>query len=211
MSGAGPTGRLTVVAPGIDLVEGLSEVGGSEGWITGTGRIEDVALRVVADGADTVTNLRGRFNLLTLSGPRGGPFAVTLARLCDAGLQMLGGELVRGRSGGVTVTFLPATRETAPPKGATGAWARTAAASEASAREDEESAEDPTPEAGDLVEHFAFGLCEVLTAEGDRLRIRDVEGPRRVREVALSMLRVTGPTQSDGKKLFQLVRRGAPP
>jgi hypothetical protein len=59
------------------------------------------------------------------------------------------------------------------------------------------------------VQHFAFGLCEVLTSDGDRLRIRDVGGPRRVREVALSMLRVTGPTDSDGKRLFHLERRGA--
>jgi hypothetical protein len=210
MSGAGPTGRLTVVAAGSDVVERLSELGGADGWFTGTGQIEDVALRVVSEGTDTVTNLRGRFNLLTLSGPRGGPFAVTLARLSDGGLQVFGGELVRGRSGGVTVTFFPALRDTALPKGAPGIWARTAAASEANAHDDEDSLEEPTPEAGDLVEHFAFGICEVLTAEGDRLRIRDVDGPRRVREVALSMLRVTGPTESDGKKLFQLVRRGAP-
>ena len=210
MNGAAPTGRLAVLAVGIDLLEGLAELGGADGWFTGTGQVEDVALRVATEGPDTVTNLRGRFNLLSISGPRGGPFTVTLARLSDAGLQVLGGELVRGRSAGVTVTFLPATRETVLPKGATGAWSRAAAASEAKARDDEEQGEDPTPEVGDRVEHFAFGLCEVLTAEGDRLRIRDVEGPRRVREVALTMLRVMGPTESDGKRLYRLVRRAPP-
>ena len=209
MNGPAPTARLAVLAPGIDLVEGLAELPGADGWITGTGQVEDLTLRVAAEVAETVTVLRGRFNLLSLSGPRGGPFAVTLARLSDAGLQVLGGELVRGRSAGVTVTFLPATRETAVPKG-TPAWARAVAASEANARDEEEQGEEPTPEAGDRVEHFAFGLCEVLTAEGDRLRIRDVEGPRRVREVALSMLRVSGPTESDGKRLYQLTRRAPP-
>ena len=48
----------------------------------------------------------------------------------------------------------------------------------------------------------------MLTSDGERLRIRDLEGPKRAREVALSMLKVMAPTDSDGKKLFQLVRRG---
>ena len=75
------------------------------------------------------------------------------------------------------------------------------------ARAAEEHADEPVPDAGDWVQHFAFGLCEVLTSDGDRLRIRDVEGAKRVREVALAMLRVTGPTESDGKRLFHLARR----
>jgi hypothetical protein len=184
--------------------------------VNGTGQVEAVELRVAAEGASEVTVLRGRFNLLSLAGPRGGPFSVTLARISDAGLQVLGGELVRARSAGVTATLQPATRDaaasTAKLPGAPATWATAAAAStEATARdEDEEDKEESAPEAGDRVQHFAFGLCEVLTCDGDRLRIRDVEGPRRVREVAMSMLRVIGPTESDGKRLFQLARRGPP-
>jgi hypothetical protein len=206
MSVAAPNARLALVGAGTDLVEGLAALALVDAWITGTGQVEDVTLRTAAAGADTQTVLRGRFNLLWLAGPRGGPFTVTLARISDAGLQVLGGELVRGRSAGVTVTLLPVTRDTVAPKAGPVPWSRAAAASEARAREEDEQ-DEPTPEVGDRVEHFAFGLCEVLTAEGDRLRIRDVEGPRRVREVALSMLRVTGPVESDGKRLFQLTRR----
>jgi predicted DNA-binding protein with PD1-like motif len=48
----------------------------------------------------------------------------------------------------------------------------------------------PVPEAGDLVDHFAFGRCEVLRSDGDRLHLR-VHKDGRVREIALEMLRVT--------------------
>jgi hypothetical protein len=93
-------------------------------------------------------------------------------------------------------------------------WARVAAANAAAAERDAEEGEElepAQPEAGDLVDHFAFGLCEVLTSDGDRLRIRDVVqgGPGRIREVSLSMLRVVAPTESDGKRLFRLVRKGS--
>ncbi|HMJ50992.1 MAG TPA: hypothetical protein VK540_02925 [Polyangiaceae bacterium] len=212
MNGSSPPARLTFVAPGLDLAEAIGQLGGTDGWVHGAGHVEEVELRVAAEGADALTLLRGRFNLLSLAGPRGGPFAVTLARLGDTGLQVVGGELVRARSAGVTVIVQPAIRDVAvaatkmPDSPAT--WARAAAASAAAiAHENEEHVEEFTPEAGDRVQHFAFGVCEVLTSDGDRLRIRDVDGPRRVREVSLSMLRVTGPTVSDGKRLFQLERR----
>ncbi len=212
MSGAISAVRLAVIAPGTDLVEGLAKLGGSEGWVQGSGYVDTVEVRVATEGGPAVTLLRGQFNLLSINGPRAGPLTVTLARLSDAGVQVVGGELVRGRSAGVTVILQPVAQHGAsvakapagPPT-----WATTASASAAArAREEDEQVDDPTPDAGDWVQHFAFGLCEVLTSEGDRLRIRDVEGPRRVREVSLSMLRVTGPTDSDGKRLFQLVRRG---
>jgi hypothetical protein len=181
--------------------------------VSASGVVESVELRAAAEGGETVTTLRGRFNLLSLTGPRGGPYAVTLGRLSDAGLQVLGGELVRALSAGVSATLVPATREPAAGLGAgagtPATWATAASASAAATADEAEHTEEHVPEAGDWVQHFAFGLCEVLTSDGDRLRIRDVGGPRRVREVALSMLRVTGPTDSDGKRLFHLERRGA--
>jgi hypothetical protein len=195
--------------------------------VQGSGYVDSVQLRVATDGAPAVTALRGQFNLLSMTGPRRGPLTVTLARVSDAGLQVVGGELVRGRSAGVTVILQPVTHDAVaqdpgrpdpvtpdaaglarkiPASPAT--WATAAAASAAAkGRDQDDHGDDPTPEAGDRVEHFAFGLCEVLTSDGDRLRIRDVEGPHRVREVSLAMLRVTGPTESEGKRLFQLVRR----
>src|SRR5437868_5408088 len=72
-----------------------------------------------------------------------------------------------------------------------------------------EEVDELSPEAGDLVDHFAFGLCEVVTSDGERLKIRDAKQPGRVREVSMTMLNVLQPTDSDGKRLFRLARRGA--
>jgi predicted DNA-binding protein with PD1-like motif len=63
------------------------------------------------------------------------------------------------------------------------------------------------PEAGDQVEHFAFGKCDVLRSDGDRLHLR-VHKDGRIREIALEMLKVT--PQDDGTtrpRHFRLERR----
>jgi predicted DNA-binding protein with PD1-like motif len=203
--------RLAIVAPGVDLLEGLSALPSADAWISGVGHVEDVELRVAAEGDDSAITMRGRFNLLSLAGPRGGPFTVTLARLSEGGPQVLGGALVRARSAGVNVLMQPASRASGASAGKVAAgpatWAATAAASAARKRDEDHAIDDPTPEAGDWVNHFAFGLGEVLTSEGDRLRIREPEGARRVREVSLTMLRVSGPEETDGKRVFKLTRR----
>jgi hypothetical protein len=64
----------------------------------------------------------------------------------------------------------------------------------------------PVPEAGDVVEHFAFGSCEVIKSEGDRLHLR-VGKEGRIREIALEMLRVTRLDDVAGKHHFKLERR----
>jgi hypothetical protein len=53
-----------------------------------------------------------------------------------------------------------------------------------------EEEEQPTPEPGDIVEHFAFGRCEVVKSDGDRLHVR-LGKDGRIKEIALEMLRVT--------------------
>ena len=70
-----------------------------------------------------------------------------------------------------------------------------------------EEEDAPFPEAGDVVEHFAFGRCEVLKSDGDRLRLR-VGKDGRVREIALEMLRVS-PLESneESRKRFKLDRK----
>jgi hypothetical protein len=63
------------------------------------------------------------------------------------------------------------------------------------------------PEAGDVVDHFAFGPSEVLRSDGDRLHLR-VRKDGRIREIALEMLRVSRlPDTEDGKRRFRLERR----
>jgi predicted DNA-binding protein with PD1-like motif len=64
------------------------------------------------------------------------------------------------------------------------------------------------PEPGDMVTHFLFGECTVVESDGERIRLR--QGPDgRVREVALSMLRIQAPTTNPdtGKRHFELRRK----
>jgi len=73
------------------------------------------------------------------------------------------------------------------------------------ARQTDESEEGPYPQAGDYAEHFAFGMCEVLKSDGDRLHVRMKDG--RIREIALEMLKVT-PLPPDGAtQRFRLSRK----
>jgi hypothetical protein len=198
-------------------------------WVSGVGSVEAVELRVAGEGADPVRALRGRFTLVTLGGPSSGPVGVVLSRATDSGLELVGGELVRARSLGVTlstsgagdpvarparVATAPARTPDPPPaaaedrsQAAASGWAADAAAAARRLRAAERDDTQVLPEPGDLVKHFAFGLCEVLMAEDDRLKIRDLDGPGRIREIRTDMLIVRGPTDQGGRSLFQLERK----
>lgn len=67
--------------------------------------------------------------------------------------------------------------------------------------------EDVTvPEAGDIVEHFAFGRSEVLKSDGERLHLK-VAKDGRIKEIALEMLKVS-PLDSNGPhRRFKLDRK----
>ena len=114
----------------------------------------------------------------------------------DAG-ELVGGELVRARSQGVSlVRFL--TSETKE------SWASVAARAAADAREDDAPVELPKPH--DRVDHFSFGICDVLVVQGNRMKIRSATGGR-LREISLEMLRVLPPTEVNGRRVFGLVKR----
>ncbi len=115
-------------------------------------------------------------------------------REAHSGSEFYGGVLLSARSLGVTAWIAPA--EAAPG----------VAVGSAAEMPDEETALEP--EVGDLVHHFAFGLCEVLMVSGDRLKIRDVAETARVREISIERLKVEGPTEERGRRLFTLVRKG---
>jgi hypothetical protein len=67
--------------------------------------------------------------------------------------------------------------------------------------------DSPFPEPGDVVDHFAFGPCDVIRSDGDRLHLR-VRKDGRIREIALEMLRVSALDDADdGKRRFKLERR----
>jgi hypothetical protein len=63
------------------------------------------------------------------------------------------------------------------------------------------------PDAGDRCEHFAFGTCEVVKSDGDRLHLR-LGKDGRIKEIALEMLKVTElPDDGAPGRRFKLERR----
>lgn len=236
--------RIVSIGRGEDIVNSLTDAcRGLDGWVQATGVVEAVELRLVGDGADPVRAPRGRFALVALAGPAGGPYMVTLSRASEAGAEVWAGQLVRAQSDGVTVFIVPceATEKVMPeipapkpnaaptptpaavpakvtpaavqPKDpppvapAQSDWAKAALASAAVRRAAEAEHEPIVPEPGDLVQHFSFGLCEVLMGDDERLKIRDIDGPGRIREIRLDMLTVTGPRDREGKRLYRLERK----
>ncbi len=61
---------------------------------------------------------------------------------------------------------------------------------------------------GDLVNHFSFGDCEVVSSDGERIRLRQIKDGR-VREVSLEMLKIERPTTdpATNKQSFKLSRK----
>ena len=212
--------RLPVVE-GEELVDALDRaVEDSEGWVMAVGAVEAVELRVAGKGDEPVRKLRGRFSLVSLSGPAGGTYLVSLARASDSGIELVGGALLRARAKAVSAVLLPADIEAAaeapppaearpsrPPPEPVSRWAAIAAATAEAEQEEDDDEPKHRPTAGDLVHHFAFGVCDVLMSSGDSLKIRDVKGPARIREIRLDVLTVLAPTEQDGKRLFKLVRK----
>lgn len=225
MASAAP--RLVTLSDGENLIEGLAEAcGKGDGWIAAVGHVDSVELRVAGEGADVRKQLRGRLTLAQLSGPYGGPYFATLSRHSSHGAELVAGQLLAARSAGVTASLWTAhgsvrevvdaapersaqpaalAKAAAPAAPAASGWA--AAAQAAAADLAEEEAEPQRPERGDWVRHFAFGLCEVLQDTGDRLKLRDLHGPGRIREIALDMLEISPPTEQNGKRVFKLSRR----
>jgi predicted DNA-binding protein with PD1-like motif len=146
----------------------------------------------------------------------------------DAGIW-----LIREPAGGVsTGTATPGEPQAPPVRGPSPAWSE-AASSSAAPPKDKGRPLPPTPAevaaaarplqpvpirranepydglfpaAGDFVEHFAFGTCEVLRSDGDRLHLR-VGKDGRIREIALEMLRVTLLTSDGETQRYRLDRK----
>jgi hypothetical protein len=216
-----------VLPSGGDLLEQLtSAFADRQGWIQATGFVEDVELRLSGTNSEVRRVFPGQFTLVALGGPLGGPYGATLSRLENGSVSLLAGVLVRARSREVTAVCIgssaarveaaaptlpkPAIKPATPvnparPPGGSNFASRVGAA--AALSDEEDAAGSESPERGDLVQHFAFGLCEVLSAAGERLVLRDAGGSGRIREVAIDRLAVTGPVEHDGKRLFRLERR----
>ena len=62
------------------------------------------------------------------------------------------------------------------------------------------------PDAGDVVEHFAFGMCDVLKTDGDRIHLR-VQKDQRIKEIAPEMLRIVAIDLEGTPRRFRLERK----
>ena len=71
-----------------------------------------------------------------------------------------------------------------------------------------EEEDQAVPEPGDIVEHFAFGRCEVVKTDGDRLHLR-LPKDQRIKEIALEMLRVEliPPVDGETSNHYRLARK----
>jgi hypothetical protein len=227
---ASAAARLVTIADGENLIDALAEAcGKADGWLSAVGHVDSVEIRVAGEGADVRKQLRGRLTLAQLGGPYGGPYFATLSRHTSLGSELVAGQLLAARSAGVTASLWTAqgsirdlvdaapTRaepveaptgspKPAPAAAAASGWAAAAQAVAADLAEEEE--EPQRPERGDLVRHFAFGLCEVLQDTGDRLKLRDLNGPGRIREIAVDMLVISQAPDHNGKRVFKLTRKG---
>jgi hypothetical protein len=75
-------------------------------------------------------------------------------------------------------------------------------------REVEEQEEEPVPDAGDVVLHFHFGECLVVSSIGEKIRIRQDKPGSPVLDVSLTKLRVELlDAAPDGTKRFKLHRK----
>lgn len=223
MASAAP--RLVTIADGENLLDALADAcGKADGWVAAVGHVDSVELRVAGEGADVRKQLRGRLTLAQLAGPFGGPYFATLSRHTSTGSELVAGQLLGARSAGVTSTLWVAqgsVRElvdAAPPRvepaaqpepsakaPAVSGWAAAASAVAAELAEEEE--EEVSPKRGDLVRHFAFGLCEILQETGNRLKLRDLHGGGRIREIATDMLDISLQGEQNGKRVFKLNRK----
>lgn len=197
--------RLHTLEAGTDVRKALLHLAeGRTGWVSASGNLEALELRI--DG--TPRRIDGKTTIVSMSGPCGGPYMIALSR---SG-QLMAGELDNARSLGMTLVIVPAEVVEAKPVPSPGdapkGWAAAALATADVVREaDPDDVPNAMPGAGDLVQHFAFGMCEVLMGDEDTLKIRDLHGKGRVREIRIEVLKVTGPTAREGKRLFRLERR----
>lgn len=196
------------------------------GWMRASGVLHDVRLR--SPSGTSVRGLVGSVQVIALEGSIAlveGDVAcglrAVLARETDTGLETIAGEIVDARVGALEVMVTAFDEVSATHQA--GVWdVRGQGAPAAAAPEPEapaamplrpvkpkvEEVEQVYPDAGDTVEHFAFGRCEVVKSDGDRLHLR-LGKDGHVKEIALEMLRVTSLPPVDGTtgRYFRLDRK----
>jgi hypothetical protein len=193
---------VATIPDGADVSDFLGRLGLAEGtWVTAVGTVSGAELAVSAAGGGVTRAVEGAATLVSLLGPAGGPLMAVVAS-AEAGT--VAGRLIRAVSGNVVFAVMGAAAnpgESAP--------SRAAAAPAAPARSpapvvDEEA--DELPLQGDRIDHFVFGLCDVMVVTGERFKIREIGGGK-LREIHVGPFRLSKPVVRDGKRVFKLVKR----
>jgi predicted DNA-binding protein with PD1-like motif len=210
------------------IADALRSTGTGAAWIRATGVVSDVELRTLrGDGSAMERRFSGPMQLVSLEGAVGARselgLSAVLARETERGLETVAGTLVRARvillealaigiesraNGGAAVDLgTPAVAVAAAPPTATAA-PMTAAIPQRPVRPPPPSDQPdaPFPDAGDVVEHFAFGTCDVLKTDGDRIHLR-VHKDQRIKEIAPEMLRVVPLDLESTPRRFRLERK----
>lgn len=112
----------------------------------------------------------------------------------------------RSTGGGNETATTSVSQNKAPPPPKPGGGLASATLPQRIQKREVEEVEELVPDAGDIVDHFAFGTCEVMKSEGDRLYLR-MEKDQRIKEIALAMLRVVPLDLSSAPRLFKLERK----
>ncbi len=94
-----------------------------------------------------------------------------------------------------------------PPRCLAGAAAASPGEDAGSGPPEADDEAEESPRFGDYVDHFVFGLCEVMVVRGDRMKIRDVKPPAKLREIHTGAMKILRPVERDGRRVFPLVRR----
>jgi hypothetical protein len=195
---------LATIPDGVDVSDFLARLGLAEdAWVNAVGTVSGAELALAGEGGEVTRAVESTATLISLLGPARGPLMAVLAS-AEAGIHA--GRLTRAVSGGVVFTVM----NSAPnPAGAAPAPATAlpagAGTSTAPARLVDEEA-DELPLQGDRIDHFVFGLCDVMVVTGERFKIREVGGGK-LREIHVGPFRLSKPVVRDGKRVFKLVKR----
>jgi hypothetical protein len=194
---------FATVPEGEDVVAFLGGLGVPGGtWVSGVGGLTDVVLSVpTGDQGDQERVLPGRTQLLSLAGPVQGPLMATVLAVESGLTSLAGGQLVSARSAVVSL-FLAESREASI---IAGAKPEKSAGKVPSVEPGDDDESDEAPRYGDRVDHFVFGLCDVMVVREERMKIRDAKGGK-LREIHLRAVKVLKPTVEDGRRVFKLAR-----
>jgi hypothetical protein len=188
---------------GYDVIDFFSRLA-SPVWITAVGAVTDAEVATAVEGAETF-RVTERAHLVSLSGLSNGPLMAVLAVGAGANHRVVAGRLLRAQAVGIRFIAVstsgrgPVPAVTAPPRGVTGNPVKPPPKPEDEA--------DELPEVGDRIDHFVFGLCDVMVVTGERLKLRGVENGK-LRDINVGPFHLSKPVVLDGKRVFKLVKRG---